>query len=119
VFHLACQGRIARNAGLIVGSRRHGLIDLDQGRSDRQRAEFIKRRNIMAAFATIRDKFARFANAIAGLQQRAAWAEFECSDCERRERCGLPPDRNCVVKAAQIAREGGRPRRKRAALTQC
>jgi hypothetical protein len=73
----------------------------------------------MAAFHTIREKFARFANAIAVLRQRAAWAEFECSDCERRERCGLPPDKNCVVKAAQIAGEGGRPRRKRAALTQC
>ena len=73
----------------------------------------------MAAFDTIREKFARFANAIAELRQRAAWAEFECGDCERRDRCGLPPDRNCVVKAAQIAERGGRPRRRRAALTQC
>jgi hypothetical protein len=73
----------------------------------------------MATLDTIREKFARFANAIAVLRQRAAWDEFECSDCERRDRCGLPPDKNCVIKAAQIAREGERPRRKRAALTQC
>jgi len=72
----------------------------------------------MIALDTIREKFARFANAIAALGRRADWADFECGDCDRRDRCGLPPDRDCIVKAAQIAEQGERPRR-RAALTQC
>jgi len=30
--------------------------------------------------------------------------EFTCGDCERSDRCGLPPSDRCIVKAAQIAR---------------
>jgi len=30
--------------------------------------------------------------------------EFTCSDCERWERCGLPPSDTCVVRAAQLER---------------
>ena len=40
-------------------------------------------------------------------------SEFTCGDCERNERCGLPPHDDCPVKAAQIARDGnfsGAPR---------
>jgi hypothetical protein len=33
-------------------------------------------------------------------------SRFTCGDCERNERCGLPPDDKCVVKAMQIARDG-------------
>jgi hypothetical protein len=40
-----------------------------------------------------------------------------CGECERWERCGLPPSRNCIVMAAQLARDGGRPAR-RSILTQ-
>ena len=29
-----------------------------------------------------------------------------CGKCEQNERCGLPPHEDCVVKAAQIARDG-------------
>ncbi len=43
---------------------------------------------------------------------------FVCGECERWERCGLPPSDSCIVMAAQIARNGGRPV-KRAGLTQC
>jgi hypothetical protein len=38
---------------------------------------------------------------------RASWARrsaFTCGDCERWERCGLPPHDDCVHRAAQIAR---------------
>ena len=73
----------------------------------------------MRALNSIREKIAAFAAMVAASERRANWAEFQCGDCERRDRCGLPPDTDCVVKAAQIAREGGRPRRKHAALTQC
>jgi hypothetical protein len=72
----------------------------------------------MRALDFIHEKVAAFADKLAALQRRADWAEFQCGDCERRDRCGLPPDTDCPVKAAQIARDGGRPRR-RAALTQC
>jgi hypothetical protein len=33
---------------------------------------------------------------------------FVCGECERWERCGLPPNDRCIVMIAQIARNGGR-----------
>ncbi len=30
--------------------------------------------------------------------------EFTCSDCERWQRCGLPPNTPCVARAEQIER---------------
>jgi hypothetical protein len=30
---------------------------------------------------------------------------FECGQCERRQRCGLPPNKDCVTRAMQIARD--------------
>jgi len=48
----------------------------------------------------IRDVFARFARTVAALRR----PEFTCGDCERSERCGLPPSDHCIVRAAQIAR---------------
>jgi hypothetical protein len=33
---------------------------------------------------------------------------FVCGECERWERCGLPPSDRCIVMIAQIARDGGR-----------
>jgi hypothetical protein len=38
---------------------------------------------------------------------RTSWARrssFTCGDCERWERCGLPPHDDCVHRVAQIAR---------------
>jgi hypothetical protein len=32
-------------------------------------------------------------------------SRFTCGDCDRWERCGLPPDANCVYRAAQVARD--------------
>jgi hypothetical protein len=34
---------------------------------------------------------------------------FTCEDCERMERCGLPPSDECIEKAAQIERGWKRP----------
>jgi len=48
----------------------------------------------------IQDVFARIATAVAALRRPR---EFTCSDCERSDRCGLPPSDRCIVKAAQIA----------------
>jgi hypothetical protein len=42
--------------------------------------------------------------------------EFTCGDCERHARCGLPPSKLCVVRAAQIERDGGRPVRRRTVI---
>ena len=72
----------------------------------------------MRALNRIREAFAGLGGTIAAFRRQAEWDNFQCGDCERREQCGLPPDKNCVVKAAQIECNGGRPRR-RAALTQC
>jgi hypothetical protein len=43
---------------------------------------------------------------LAALRRRST--AFVCGDCERWQRCGLPPSDHCIVKAAQLAR-GGRP----------
>ena len=60
----------------------------------------------------IHNVFAGFARTVAALRRRP---EFACGDCERSERCGLPPSDRCIVKAAQIAR--GDWTRKRLATT--
>lgn len=43
--------------------------------------------------------------------------EFTCSDCERWERCGSPPNDACVVRAAQLARGDWKLRRQTRALS--
>lgn len=60
----------------------------------------------------IQDVFARLARTVMALRRRP---EFTCGDCERSNRCGLPPGDRCIVKAAQIAR--GDWTRKRHATT--
>jgi len=45
--------------------------------------------------------FTRLASFMSGLRRRSA---FTCGDCERSDRCGLPPSDTCVVRAAQLAR---------------
>ena len=37
---------------------------------------------------------------------------FTCGECERWERCGLPPSSDCVIMAQQIERDGDRPVRR-------
>jgi len=37
---------------------------------------------------------------------------FVCGECERWQRCGRPPDKNCIVMAQQIARDGRRSNRR-------
>lgn len=44
-------------------------------------------------------------------------AEFTCSDCERWQRCGSPPDDACVVKAAQLERGDWKLRRQARVLS--
>jgi hypothetical protein len=48
----------------------------------------------------IQDVFASFARTVVALRRPP---EFTCGDCERSDRCGLPPSDRCIVKAAQIA----------------
>jgi hypothetical protein len=51
----------------------------------------------------------------AGLQAQGRQQEFTCGDCDRWQRCSLPPDRNCVARAAQMERitRDGAPARRR------
>jgi len=72
----------------------------------------------MRTLNSIGETLRRWAGAIGAWAVRSEWDEFTCGECERRDRCGLPPDKTCIVKVMQIARDGGRPRR-RTALTQC
>jgi hypothetical protein len=49
-----------------------------------------------------------FFDKLAALAARKRGSEPVCGQCERWERCGLPPNRNCIVMAAQVARDEGR-----------
>ena len=48
---------------------------------------------------------------LAALVARRPSTDFVCGECERWERCGLAPHKECIVMAAQVARDGGRPAR--------
>ena len=60
----------------------------------------------MRALDAVKRVMDDFAAGVARRQQRP---DASCGQCERRERCGLPPNRNCIVMAAQVARNRGRP----------
>ena len=57
----------------------------------------------------IQGVLASFARTVTALRRRP---DFTCGDCERSDRCGLPPSDRCIVKAEQIAR-GDRHRKRR------
>jgi hypothetical protein len=57
---------------------------------------------------------ARLSSVVSRLQREP---EFTCSDCERWERCGSPPDDACVVRAAQLERGDWKLRRRARALS--
>jgi hypothetical protein len=63
----------------------------------------------------IRDVFARLTRTVATLRRPP---EFTCGDCERSNRCGLPPSDHCIVRAAQIARGDWTKKRRAATLAQ-
>jgi hypothetical protein len=69
----------------------------------------------MPRHAAIRDIFGRFMTAITAPRRKH---DFVCGDCERWQRCGLPPSDDCIIKAAQMARDADRPR-KRFSLPVC
>ena len=52
--------------------------------------------------------------AVRGMEFLDRPREFSCGDCERNASCGLPPNELCVIKAAQLERDGDdwRPRRR-------
>jgi hypothetical protein len=57
---------------------------------------------------SIQDLLAKFARFVALRQD----SNFTCGDCERSDRCGLPPSKNCIVRAAQIARGDWKAKRR-------
>jgi hypothetical protein len=54
---------------------------------------------------------------------RPRQAEFSCGDCKRVHQCGLPPDRECLVRIIQVADKEARgigvSRRRLEILGQC
>jgi hypothetical protein len=63
----------------------------------------------MRAFDAAHGILAKCARLIAALRRTS---DFVCGGCERWERCGLPSSNGCIVRAAQIARDGDRPTRR-------
>ena len=53
--------------------------------------------SVMATFKKLANRF-----------RASGGPEFYCGECERWERCGLPPHVDCIAKAAQLARDGDR-----------
>lgn len=39
-------------------------------------------------------------------------SDFTCGECERNQKCGLPPHDDCVYRLMQIAARDGAPRRR-------
>jgi hypothetical protein len=64
----------------------------------------------------IQGVFASCARTVAALRRRP---DFTCGDCERSDRCGLPPSDRCIVRAAQIARGDWDKKRRVNVLGQC
>jgi hypothetical protein len=67
----------------------------------------------MGVLETIRDMLLILAKSIVG---RSRPTEFSCGDCNRRDQCGLPPHRDCVVMAEQLALDGGKSVRRKLIL---
>ena len=63
----------------------------------------------------IQDVFARLARTVVSLRRPT---EFTCGDCERSDRCGLPPSDRCIVRAAHIASGDWTKKRRAATLAQ-
>jgi hypothetical protein len=61
------------------------------------------------------DVFAKFADTLAALRRRSG---FTCGDCERSDRCGLPPSDRCIVRAEQIVRGDWKIKRRAKALSE-
>ena len=59
----------------------------------------------MQAFHSIRAVIDRIGRQLAAAGTKS---DFTCGECERWERCGQPPSEDCVIRAAQIARDGDR-----------
>ena len=59
----------------------------------------------MQAFHSIKAVIERITRQLAAARARS---DFTCGECERWERCGQPPSEDCVIRAAQIARDGDR-----------
>jgi hypothetical protein len=59
----------------------------------------------MRAIYLLNTVFHAVARRVAAARTRPA---FYCGQCERWERCGLPPSEDCIVRLAQIERDGGR-----------
>ncbi len=69
----------------------------------------------MPAANPIKDLFGRFASRVAALRRQSG---FTCGDCERSDRCALPPSEDCVVRAEQIARGDWKVKRRAKTLVQ-
>jgi hypothetical protein len=67
----------------------------------RETATMHRLAGIRAMWGKISDRFAA--------SRRASG--FTCGECERNQRCGLPPHDDCPVRLAQIARDGAHSRR--------
>jgi hypothetical protein len=67
----------------------------------------------MSVTSTARRIAAAVSARLAGMVRTS---DFTCGDCERSDRCGLPPSDTCVIRAEQMARGDWKARRRAKAL---
>jgi hypothetical protein len=48
---------------------------------------------------------------IGAVLRRRRKPAFTCGECERWQRCGLPPSEHCIIMVTQLARDGRPVRR--------
>lgn len=66
----------------------------------------------MRAWNTVRRSADAVRDTLNRLALRRRRTDFICGDCDRWQRCGLPPDSQCLARAEQLAHADGRaPRR--------
>ena len=67
----------------------------------------------MSVISAVRSIATAFSHQIAAMRRTS---EFTCGDCERSDRCGLPPSDTCIIRAEQMARGDWKARRRARAL---
>ena len=67
----------------------------------------------MGVSHAIRGIFTEVSSRIVAMQREP---DFTCGDCERSDRCGLPPSDTCIVRAEQLARGDWKLRRAKTLL---
>jgi hypothetical protein len=101
---------IDRNQAILRLVRRGpGLILVNAAHQPANTLHQFARRDAMRAIHSLKGAIRKIASQMVSARGRSA---FYCGQCEQWERCGLPPNKNCITMLAQIERNGGKSSRR-------